>query len=303
VNPCAAGDRKPAQPASTARGVLFQCCLVLLPALMAPPLPAAAIKAGAAQVDITPPPGLPMYGYFDRIAKHQVAAGTLDPLYARVLVLQSGEKRFALVTLDLGRTFNESWLDRLRAAALEGSHIDALVVNASHTHSGPNILDEYPAGRPPEWENAALDKIAQAIQQAALNLEPARLGTAYGNAYIGYNRRRVDPDGSVSMLWSNPGKVPSGPVDSTVGVIRIDREDGTPIAILVNYACHPVVFGSDNLQYSADFVGPMASTVAAAFDGKPLCLFLQGAAGDINPYYAGTPLKEDALQRRDWTGR
>ncbi|HTU03468.1 MAG TPA: neutral/alkaline non-lysosomal ceramidase N-terminal domain-containing protein [Candidatus Sulfotelmatobacter sp.] len=270
---------------------------------MNPPPSAAAIQAGVAQVDITPPPGLPMYGFFERIVNHRVATGTLDPLYARALVLQAGEKRLALVALDLGRTFNEPSLARLRAMAREGSRVDALVVTASHTHSGPNILDEYPGGGPPAWESVAIDKIAGAIHRAALNLEPARLGAGYGDAYIGYNRRRVGPDGGVTMVWSDPDKNPYGPFDSTVGVIRVDREDGTPIAILVNYACHPVVLGSDNLQYSADFAGQMAGTVAAAFGGKPLCIFLQGAAGDINPYFAGTPLDKGAVQKRDWTGR
>jgi hypothetical protein len=288
--------------AAIARALLAGALLALLPALTAPPLCGAQIQAGAAQVDITPPAGLPMYGYFSRINGHQVSTGTLDPLYARALVLQAGDRRLALVTLDLGRTFNEAWLGRLRAEAREESRVDALIVTASHTHSGPNILDEYPDGRPPAWEDAALAKVAGAIHQAATGLEPARLGTGLGSADIGYNRRRVDPDGHVTMLWSNPDKTPAGPVDSTVGVIRVDREDGTPIAILVNYACHPVVLGSGNLQYSADFVGPMAGTVAAAFDGKPVCFFLQGAAGDINPYFAGTPAEKDPVEKRDWTG-
>jgi len=302
MNAHGVADGRPA-PALAAQIILSGICLALAPALMNPPLSAAAIQAGVAQVDITPPPGLPMYGFFERIVNHRVASGTLDPLYARVLVLQAGERRLALVALDLGRTFNEASLARLRAQALEGSHVDALIVTASHTHSGPNILDEYPGGGAPEWETAALDKIAGAIHQAALGLEPARIGAGYGDAYIGYNRRRVGPDGGVTMLWSNPDKVPSGPADSTVGVIRVDRDDGTPIAILVNYACHPVVLGADNLQYSADFAGQMAGTVAAAFGGKPLCFFLQGAAGDINPYFAGTPLDKGAVQERDWTGR
>ena len=68
------------------------------------PVSAATFKAGVAQADITPAPGLPMYGYFERIKNHQLASGTLDPLYARVLVMETGDKRVALVTLDLGRT-------------------------------------------------------------------------------------------------------------------------------------------------------------------------------------------------------
>ncbi|HMD62115.1 MAG TPA: hypothetical protein VKG78_11815, partial [Opitutaceae bacterium] len=198
--------------------------------------------------------------------------------------------------------FNETWLGRLRGTLRDGSRIDALVVTASHTHSGPLILDEYPGGRAPAWEDEALDRIARAVHEAAQAVQPARLGAGYGDAYIGYNRRRVTPDGGVGMLWSNPGKVPAGPMDSTVGVLRVDREDGTPMAILVNYACHPVVLGPDNLQYSADFAGQTVATVANLFPEKPICIFLQGAAGDINPYFAGTPLDKDGAKQKELTG-
>jgi len=285
-----------------ALAVVFSLSSLAVPALAAVPASPPMLQAGVAQVDITPPPGLPMYGYFDRLTKHQVATGTLDPLYARALVLDAGGKRVALVTLDLGRTFDESWLDRLRTAAKQTSHIDQLIVSASHTHSGPNILDIYPDGRPPAWQSAVLDKVAEAIHQAVLHLEPVRLGTGYGVTHVGYNRRQVNPDHTVTMLWSNPGKAPTTPVDATVSVIRVDRRDGTPLAILVNYACHPVVFGADHLQYSADYVSTMVDTVAGAFPSKPICLFLQGADGDINPYYATTPMEQDAVQKRDWTG-
>jgi hypothetical protein len=92
----------------------------------------------------------------------------------------------------------------------------------------------------------------------------------------------------------------------------VDAADGRPIAILVNYACHPVIFGSDNLEYSADFPGVMTKTVESAFgsvpsgagrDGIPLCIFLQGAPGDINPYYAVTKIDEGAEQWCEWTGQ
>jgi hypothetical protein len=267
------------------------------------PVSASTCRAGAAQVDITPPPGLPMYGYFNRIKNHQLASGTLDPLYARVLVLETGDKRLALVTLDLGRTFREPWLDRLRSAAQKNSRIDYLIVTASHTHSGPNILDENPDEQTAVWQNAALDKIVRGILQATLRLVPARIGVGYGQAYIGYNRRQLRSDGSVTMLWSNPAQIPTEPVDPVVAVLRIDDVNGDPLAILVNYACHPVVLGADNLQYSADYVGVMLKTVAGAFGDKPICFFLQGADGDINPYYAAVPVGQGVIQRLDWTGR
>ena len=273
--------------------VLFAIC----------PIRAAEFKAGAARVDITPPPGLPMYGYFDRTA---LSKGTLDPLYARVLVLEAEGKRVALVTLDLGRVFGPASLASLRERLAKTSGISLLLITASHTHSGPNIVDEYPSNHPPAWESADLDKIAGAVAEACAHLTEARLGTGYGRAYIGYNRRRVFPDGTVSMFWTNPDKVPTSPVDPTVSVLRVDTAAGKPLAILVNYACHPVVFGPDNLEYSADYVGVMARTVeesvGGAGGGSPLCLFLQGGDGDINPYYATTALADGAVKKRDWTG-
>lgn len=258
----------------------------------------AEIKAGVARVDITPPLGVQMWGYFDRL---KGAEGTLDPLYARVLVLEAGENRLAYVDLDLGRTFGPATLDRLRRATKQASGVDNLIVQATHTHAGPVILDEYPAG-PPAWEAADVDRIAQAIREAARHMEPVRLGVGYGEAYIGYNRRQVNQDGTVSMLWSNPTHVPTWPVDPTVAVLRIDRLDGQPLAILVNYATHPVTFGPDNLRYSADFPGVMCKVIEQAFDARPLAFFVQGAPGDVNVFDATTPVTLDAVGRRDWAG-
>jgi neutral ceramidase len=263
----------------------------------------AGFKAGVAKVDITPPPGLPMYGYFDRT---QLSTGTLDPLYARILVIEVQGKRLALITLDLGRTFGPASLTRLRNQLAQKSGISYLLTTASHTHSGPNILDEYPANQTPAWETADLDKIAKGVGEACQREVEAQVGTGFGAVDIGYNRRRVNADGTVAMFWQNPDKVPTSPLDPTVSVLRVDTVGGKPLAILVNYACHPVVFGPDNLEYSADFVGVMARTteqsVGDPVGGQPLCFFLQGGDGDINPYYATTPLVDDAVKKRDWTG-
>jgi Neutral/alkaline non-lysosomal ceramidase, N-terminal len=259
---------------------------------------AAAMKAGVSRVDITPPPGVQMWGYFDRL---KGAEGTIDPLYARVLVLEAGDKRLAYVDLDLGRTFGAASLEHLRNAAKQSSGIDYLIVQATHTHAGPVIMDVYPSGTP-AWETAGLAKIEQAIQQAQERAVPVRLGTGYGEAYIGYNRWRLNPDGTVTMVWNNSARAPTWPVDPTVAVLRIDQMDGQPLAIMVNYACHPVTFGSDNLRYSADFPGVMCKVVEQAFGGKPLAFFMQGAPGDINVYDAGTPVTQDVIGRRDWAG-
>jgi neutral ceramidase len=260
---------------------------------------AAGLKAGVAKVEITPPVGEKMWGYS---ARKEPAQGVLDPLYARVLVIEAGEKKLGLVVLDLGRTFGPANIERLRAAARQSSGISYLLVQATHTHSGPVILDEYAPNAVPAWETAALEKISRAIDEAAKHTVEARLGFGHGEAYIGYNRVRVNPDGTVTMFWRNPTRVPTAPVDPTVSVLRVDTAEGKPLAILVNYSCHPVVFGADNLQYSADFPGVMTKTVEEAMGGEPLCFFLQGAPGDINVYDATTPVDQDAVKKRDEAG-
>ncbi len=259
----------------------------------------AALKAGVAKVDITPPAGQRMWGY---AARKGPAEGVLDPLWARVLVLEAGEKRLALVALDLGRPFGPASLARLRESVNKSSGISYVLVAASHTHSGPVIKDEYPPGSTPLWESIAVEKIAQAIDTAHERAEPARLGTGYGTAYVAHNRRRVNPDGTITWFDRNLTRVPTSPVDPTVSVLRVDASEGRPLAILVNYACHPVIFGPDNLNFSADYPAVMTRRVEQTMGGQAVCFFLQGAPADLNPYYAATPLEEDAGRWREWTG-
>ena len=259
---------------------------------------AAEMKAGVAKVDITPPLGTPLWGYFDRTSG---AIGEVDPLFARVLVLETGNTRLAYVDLDFGRTFGPTSLDLLRKTVKQKSGIDDLIVQAIHTHTGPVIMDEYPDG-PPAWETEDLKRIEGAIHDAVDHAVPVRIGAGYGAAYIGYNRRHVNPDGSISMQWSNPAQTPTYPVDPVITLLRIDRMDGEPLAILVNYATHPVTFGADALRFSADFPGVMCKVVEEAFEGKPLAFFVQGAAGDINVFDAGTPVNHGVIARRDWAG-
>jgi hypothetical protein len=147
-----------------------------------------------------------------------------------------------------------------------------------------------------------MEKIEGAIRSAATSLANARIGTGTGAAYIGHNRLRVNADGSVSWFERNPTRVPTSPVDPTVSVIRIDKVSGAPMAVLTHYACHPVVFGADNLRYSADFPGVVNRVVEQKLGAGSMSFFLQGAPGDINPYYAVTPIEQDAVKWRDWTG-
>jgi neutral/alkaline ceramidase-like enzyme len=272
---------------------------ILLTLICSTPSPAASLMAGIAKTDITPPPGVPLWGF---AARKTPSVGTLDPLFARILVLEVEEKRIALVTVDLGRTFGPASLRHLREEARKRSGISYLLLAATHTHSGPVILDEYPSGKTPDWESVAMERIVGSIGEAKNTAVDARLGTDYGAVVVTHNRRRVKPDGTVVMEARNHERIPTSPLDATVGILRVDTLDGKPLAVLVNYACHPVVLGPDNLQYSADFPAALSRTVEGSIPGQPLCFFLQGAPGDINPIYADTPLDKGGITMRDWTG-
>jgi len=256
------------------------------------------LRAAVAKVDITPKTHEVLWGFEERLAP---ATTTLDPLYARILVLEAGGKRLAIVTLDLGRSFGEASLDRLQEQVQKSSAISCLLVSASHTHGAPIVKDEYDAG-PPEWERSALDAIAAAISTAAGRLQDARIGVGTGSVLIGHNRLRVNDDGTVGWFERNPTMIPTSPVDPTVTVVRIDNGAGEPLAVLINYACHPVVLGQDNLQYTADFPAITNRVVEKALGGNVESFYVQGAPGDINPYYANMPVAQDAVKLRDWTG-
>lgn len=276
---------------------ILGCFILLLCLTPSSRVIAAILKAGVASVEITPPAGTLMWGFFDR---QSGAQGMLDPLLARILVLEAGQKRLALVSLDLGRPFGPESMSWLKERITKNGST-YLIVSATHTHSGPVLLDRYPNGAP-DWEKSALEKIAAAIDKASGSVIEVRLGTGYGVAYIGYNRRRVNENGTVTMLWENETRVPTSPLDPTVSILRIDTVRGDPLAILVNYACHPVILGASNLQFSADFTGVVAKQVEQAFPEHPTVFYLQGACGDINPYYADVALEQNPVKWRDWTG-
>ena len=267
-------------------------CAALLALSFGCLLQAAEFRAGTAKADLDPPMGIPMAGY----GSARFAKGTLDPLEARVLALSDGARTIALVTLDLCFPFDPPVMEQIRAGA-RGS-VDEVIFHASHTHSGPT----YSAA--PEAAAHAVPRVVSAIQAAARSLTAARIGNGWGQTYLGSNRRLVRLDGSVRMLWRNETNIPTTfPVDATVGVIRVDRADRTPLAVLVSYACHPVVLGPDNVDYSADYPSEMRRYIEERMGHGVMAFFLQGAPGDINPYYDKTPLQDDAVHLMKQTGR
>jgi neutral ceramidase len=246
-------------------------------------------QAGVARADITPPVGHVMGGYS---ARKQPATGTHDPLFATVLVIQSGENLLALVTCDL-RSFVST---RVGELARQKFGVQTTIISVSHTHSGPLTWEL----RSP-WYSEAEDRMVEAIGKAKQAMFPANLLISSGQIYLGFNRRKI-VEGRGTMWWRNADRLPSHPLDPALNVLQVKDAGGKTRAVLVNFACHPSVLGPDNLQYSADYPGAMKRYVESQIPGA-LCLFVQGGAGDINPYRDKEPVAGEGFQAVDEMGQ
>jgi neutral ceramidase len=256
--------------------------LALAPATHA----AVELKAGVARVEITPSALMPMYGYSNR--RCGPANGTHDPLFAKAVVLQAGDSRVAIVTLDLGSFVS----DNLRRDVAAKLNIPVLLLSASHTHSAPSFI---PFGSNPSNDSAYLSelerKIFGVLEAATREMFPARLGVARGSLQVGYNRLLLREDGRARALFDNLERIPYGPVDPEFMLLRVDDASGNPKALLVHYATHAVVLGPTNCKYSADYPGVLQSTVEKGMPGAQV-MFVQGGAGDINPLFMARSGKE-----------
>lgn len=213
------------------------------------------VSAGAASVDITPPPGLLMCGY---AARTEPALGQHDPLTARALVVDDT----AIVVADvLG--LHEQTCAAIRRRS--GFADDRIVVVATHTHGGPLCMPGRCGGEPdPGFLQSLEDGCVEAVKQAARRRQPARLLSGNGaDPGIASNRR-----------------TPGGVVDPTVPVLRVEGLDGTPLAIAFAHGCHPVVLGAGNRLYTSDFPYFAREALERA-SPTAVALFLPGCSGDV----------------------
>lgn len=239
------------------------------------------LRAGLGKVDITAPAPMPMYGYRNRSCG--LSSGVHDPLFAKVLVLEAGDSRAAIVTADLGTLISEN----LKRDFAEKLRIPVLLLAASHTHSGPLFIES--SGKPaPEGGAAYLaeveKKIFAAAQAAMQSMFPARFTVGRGAMQLGYNRLQVGDDGRARAVFNNLERIPYGPVDPEYMLLGVEDASGKLRALLIHYACHAVVLGPSNCKYSADYPGVLQATVEKQIPGVQ-CMFVQGAAGDINPLF------------------
>jgi len=237
------------------------------------------LLAGTGRCDITPAPGTPQGGWGAQA--HELGIAADMPMFVTALALSYGAERWLLIEADaIG--FNPEETDRILATIVEQTGIDREKIrfSCSHTHSGPNTfrLANISAGLAMihVYMEELPRKIAAAAWQALQRLEPVHVGAASGECFINRNRRVRTPEGEVVV-----GVNKDAPSDPALGVVRLDSMDGTTLASLVHYACHPTMVGWQNDRFTPDFPGPVRAVVEREVGGH--CLFLQGAAGDLGP--------------------
>ena len=224
----------------------------------------AEMLAGVAKIDITDRTGL-----------------VNDPCFAKALVMKSGGTTAVLITLDavavggIGRIGN-GFMATVRTGLQElGIPPSNVVVNASHCH-GIVRGDLEPL-------------VIQAVEEAVKSLVPVRAGSGLGSeTRISENRRLKMKDGStvdMRRAYSMPRDedvASVGPIDPQIGLLRLDRADGTPLAVLYQFACHPIM-NPPSKGCSADYPGFASKVIEQALGGGAMAFFVQGCGGDINP--------------------
>ena len=242
-------------------------------------------SAGIATVRITPEKPVVLAGYAARIKPFQNVEQDID---AKALALKDAQgHRAVLVTMDLC-TLPPDVANSVRQRIAEQAHLDAaqVVLSVSHTHSAPVVAltagDDPPQPPPRAEETAAYtrslqDKLVGAALAALGRMQPARLSWGTGVADFVMNRRQFTDKGVIL------GVNPSGAVDRSVPVMRIDSPEGKLRAVLFAYACHNTTLPSNYLAVSGDYAGYAKAYVQQQFPGAE-ALFMMGCGGDANPY-------------------
>lgn len=229
---------------------------------------ARALSAAAAKVDITPDlkrHRVYLAGYG---AAGRRPAGIHDKLHARLLLLAEGDRRVAVVGLDLLGYYLNDTEELRRLAGFLGSG-RYLFVAATHQHSGPDTLGLWGplpgvSGVNARYHREVKNKIVAALKELEEKLEPVELSGAV---------RPIDP------TWVCGDRRDPAVIDPDLGVLGFKGKGGGSVATVVNYSCHPEVLGSDNRLVTADFPGALCDEVEAQAGGT--CVYLSGSIGGL----------------------
>ncbi len=242
------------------------------------------LQAGFGRVNITPPLGTPLDGYYNVIER--LADTILDELEVNALAVSDGKNKVVMLSADLLLIRNEPTYEyRKRVAEEVGLPIDSVILSCTHTHSGP-MTQKSEQNEHRKKGNQYIDflmaRFCDAAKLALADLKPAKMGWAVGHAPdVSFIRRYVMKNGAVRTNPDGYEKDIDHPVnvaDDRVNVLRFIREGGKEIA-LANFGTHACTLLDDN-YVSADFPRFVRETVEAVLPVH--CLFFSGAQGDTN---------------------
>lgn len=250
------------------RKILLSLVLVIAGFLSMNSANAAQLRAGVAKVDIT-----------------DMEAGPVnDRLYVRALVLNDGATTAVIVSVDavaigeIGHISND-YLGLVRSRIEKELHIKpgSVLINASHCHGVVcSDVDQ---------------RTFQAVQEALQNMVPVNVGSGTGyEDRIMENRRLKLKNGKEADVRHAYSLVPDeevagiGPVDPEIGILRLNRKDGRTLAVVYNFAVHPIQ-GVPSGGNTADITGFASKVIEDNLSEGAIVLFLQGCAGDINPVW------------------
>jgi hypothetical protein len=268
---------------------MFRLSLVICLAACLP-LAGAGFRASAVRVDITPQSPQWLLGYQAR-----QSIGVHDGIYHRVIAMDSGATQFYLISTDIC-LYSPGLYDQVASQLQKETGIDPKNVwwSVTHTHAAPEVgppgvstaFSSLQGRFDHEWDReyaASVTKsLIDAVRTARDKLEPARIAFGEGVSMANINRRAKDVNGRVSL-----GLNPDGPADRQIGLVRLERPDGSLIALIVNYAMHGTVMDGHNLLISGDAPGTVTAYLEKKLGGT--VLYEQGASGNMAPIYTVYP--------------
>lgn len=251
----------------------------------------AEFRAAAVKVEITPESPQMLRGYSPRMSTQ-----VRDPLYHRIVALAKDDAKFVFIASDLC-SLSPAYADRVTGALATELGLPAENVwwSVTHTHSSPYVgtpgvpgvlmPNRFQFRVDPAYTEFVERRLTEGVREAMAKLEAAKLSIGRGYAEANINRRARDVGGEVRL-----GMNPAGAVDRRIGLLRVDKADGAPLALLANYAMHATVLGGTSTLVSADAPGAV-STYVEEKTRVPM-LYLNGAAGNLAPLYSGRPETE-----------
>ncbi|MCI0493099.1 MAG: neutral/alkaline non-lysosomal ceramidase N-terminal domain-containing protein [Planctomycetes bacterium] len=236
---------------------------------------AAELKAGVARVDLTPPLelGSPLGGYGERM--NRPAEGVHDRVFAKALVLADGDKKFAVVTVDIvgfPPPLKPMLIERL---AGKGWTKDKIMLLPSHSHTSiemnainPTNLFNIPqiGIYNPKVFEFVMERLVQVVQDAERQMAPVSIGTS-SISIDGWNRNRRGGDVT----------------DKDLTITRVDTTEGKPLAVLVNFTAHPTFMSGEDMLFSGDWPGHLQRTIESLIGEGVVAMYYNGAQGDQSP--------------------